>query len=109
MNHALILNAVRSAARGQSVLDPNVAGSVLQELVHGKNVQNDLTKRETQVLRQIAHGMTNREIAEHFTIGEETVKTHVGNILAKLHLAHRTQVALYAVKRGYVSLDELEL
>jgi NarL family two-component system response regulator LiaR len=105
-----LLAAVRGAARGQSVLEPGVAGRVLQELLHTSGLaENTLTERETEVLRQLAHGRTNREIAELLTISEETVKTHVGNILSKLHLAHRTQAALYALKQGLVTLDELEL
>jgi len=59
------------------------------------------------VLRQLAHGRTNREIAEALFISEETVKTHIGNILSKLHLAHRMQAVVYALKQGLVSLDEL--
>lgn len=105
----ILLAAVRGAAHGQSVLDPTVAGSVLQELLQGSRLVNDLTERETEVLRQLAHGHTNREIAELLTVSEETIKTHIGNILAKLHLAHRTQAALYALKHGLVTLDELEL
>lgn len=105
----VLLAAVRGAARGQSVLDPTVAGSVLQELIQGSRLVNDLTERETDVLRQLAHGHTNREIATLLTVTEETIKTHIGNILAKLHLAHRTQAALYALKHGLVTLDELEL
>ena len=99
-----LLAAVRGAAHGQSVLDPTVAGSVLQELVRSSRLGAELTERETAVLRQLAHGRTNREIAEMLTISAETVKTHVGNILAKLHLAHRTQAALYALKQGLVHL-----
>jgi NarL family two-component system response regulator LiaR len=72
-------------------------------------VRPGLTEREGEVLRQLAHGRTNREIADLLVVTEETVKTHVGNILAKLHLAHRTQAALYALKHGLVTLDELEL
>ena len=68
-----------------------------------------MTERETDVLRRLAHGRTNRAIAEALVISEETVKSHVGNILAKLHLAHRTQAALYALKQGLVGLDELEV
>lgn len=105
----VLLMAVRGAARGQSVLDPVVAGSVLQELVRVNQLGHALTERETAVLRQLALGRTNREIASALTISEETVKTHVGNILSKLHLAHRTQAALYAIKQGLVTLDELEI
>lgn len=105
----LLLTAVRGAARGRSVLDPKVAGAVLQELVEQNALLNDLTERETAVLRQLAHGRTNREIAAQLVIGEETVKSHVGNILAKLHLAHRTQAALYALQQGVVALEEIKL
>jgi len=105
----ILLAAVRAAARGQSMLDPAVAGTVLQELVSSTETQRDLTERELEVLRLLAHGHTNREIAEELVLGEETVKTHVGNILAKLHLAHRTQAVVHAFKQGLISLDEIAL
>lgn len=105
----LLLSAVRGAALGRSVLDPKIAGAVLQELLEQSTIEPGLTERETEVLRQLAHGRTNRAIAEALVISEETVKTHVGNILAKLHLAHRTQAALYALKQGLVGLDEVEV
>jgi NarL family two-component system response regulator LiaR len=105
----ILLAAVRAAARGQSMLDPAIAGSVLQELVSSVKIRDDLTDREMEVLRLLAHGRTNREIAEELVVGAETVKTHVGNILAKLHLAHRTQAVIHALKRGLISLDEIEL
>lgn len=105
----LLLSAVRSAALGRSVLDPKIAGAVLQELLEQSSVEPGLTERELEVLRQLAHGRTNREIAMQLIISEETVKSHVGNILAKLQLAHRTQAALYALKQGVVGLDELEI
>ncbi|MGH9837643.1 MAG: response regulator [Blastocatellia bacterium] len=105
----LLLATVRAAARGQSMIDPAVASTVLQDLARGNVPGNELTERETGVLRQLAHGRTNREIAEALFISEETVKTHIGNILGKLHLAHRTQAAIYALKQGLVSLDELKL
>ena len=105
----ILLAAVRAAARGQSMLDPAVAGTVLQDLVGSAEVRHDLTERELEVLRLLAHGRTNRQIAEELVLGEETVKTHVGNILAKLHLAHRTQAVVHAFKQGLISLDEIEL
>lgn len=108
-NPALLLEALRAAARGQSMLDPSVAGAVLQDLAAGSKLLNDLTERELEVLRLLAHGLTNREIAAQLVVGEETVKTHVGNLLAKLHLAHRTQAMLYALKKGLLSLDEIDL
>jgi NarL family two-component system response regulator LiaR len=103
----LLLAAVRAAARGQSMIDPAVASTVLQEMARGGLTGGELTEREIEVLRQLAHGSTNREIAEALFISEETVKTHIGNILSKLHLAHRTQAVIYAIKQGLVSLDEL--
>jgi two-component system, NarL family, response regulator LiaR len=106
---ALLLEALRAAARGQSMLDPSVAGAVLQDLAAGSRLPNDLTERELEVLHLLARGLTNREIAAQLVVGEETVKTHVGNLLAKLHLAHRTQAMLYALKKGLLSLDEIEL
>ena len=105
----VLLAAVRAAARGQSMLDPAIAGSVLQDLVSSVKVRDDLTEREMEVLRLLAHGRTNREIAEELVVGAETVKTHVGNILAKLHLAHRTQAVIHALKQGLITLDEIEL
>jgi two-component system, NarL family, response regulator LiaR len=105
----ILLAAVRAAARGQSLLDPSVAGAVLQELGRGENPGVALSEREQEVLRQLALGHTNREIAETMMVSPETVKTHVGNILAKLHLAHRTQAVIYALKRGIISLDDIDL
>jgi NarL family two-component system response regulator LiaR len=103
----VLLAAVRAAARGQSMIDPAVASTVLREMARSGLPGGELTEREIEVLRQLAHGRTNREIAEALFISEETVKTHIGNILSKLHLAHRTQALIYALKEGLVSLDEL--
>ncbi len=102
----LWLTAVRAAARGQSLLDPAIAGSVLQELAGGID---NLTEREMGVLKLLAHGRTNREIAAELVVSEETVKTHVGNILSKLHMAQRTQAVIAALKKGLISLDEIDL
>lgn len=103
-----LLTAVRSAARGQSMLDPAVASAVLQELVQSTSI-NELTEREMDVLYQLAHGRTNREISTNLMIGEETVKTHIANILSKMQMTHRTQAVVYALKQGLISLDELDL
>jgi NarL family two-component system response regulator LiaR len=105
----LLLEAVRAAARGQSVIDSAVAGTVLQDLVGRRIPGQGLTERELDVLRRLVQGGTNRQIADALCISEETVKTHLGNILSKLHLSHRTQAALYALKRGLVSLDDVDL
>jgi NarL family two-component system response regulator LiaR len=104
----ILLSSIRAAARGQSLLDPAVASVVMQELVRVGKPGTDLTEREQEVLRQLAFGRTNHEIAEALTVSDETVKTHVGNILTKLQLAHRTQAVIYALKKGLISLDEIE-
>jgi two-component system, NarL family, response regulator LiaR len=104
----ILLSSIRAAARGQSLLDPSVASVVMQELVRVGKPGTDLTEREQEVLRQLAFGRTNHEIAEALTVSDETVKTHVGNILTKLQLAHRTQAVIYALKKGLISLDEIE-
>lgn len=101
-----LLATVRAAARGQSMLDPAIANVVLQDLARHPD---ELTEREKEVLRLLAHGRTNHEIAETLVVSDETVKTHVGNILSKLHLAHRAQAMAYALKHGLVSLDEIKL
>lgn len=105
----VLLAAVRAAAHGQSVLDPAIAEAVLEDLVSDSPAKEDFTQRELDVLRSLAHGRTNREIAEELVVGEETIKTHVGNILAKLHLAHRTQAVVFALKEGLISLDDIEI
>ena len=102
-----LLTALRSAVQGQAVLDPAIADAVLQELTGQKKTGTALSEREQEVLRLIAMGLTNREIAEKLVVGEETIKTHVGNILTKLHLNHRMQAVIYALKSGLVSLDEI--
>ncbi|GCE10188.1 response regulator [Tengunoibacter tsumagoiensis] len=104
-----MLASIRAAARGQSLLDPVVAGAVMQELLNNGKHTAELTEREQEVLRQLALGRTNHEIAQALIVSDETVKTHVGNILTKLQLAHRTQAVIYALKKGLISLDEIDL
>ncbi|HTI13720.1 MAG TPA: response regulator transcription factor [Dictyobacter sp.] len=105
----LLLSSLRAAAKGQSLLDPAIANVVMLELMKGNKHTATLTAREQNVLKQLALGRTNREIAEALVVTEETIKTHVGNILTKLQLAHRTQAAIYALKKGLISLDEIDL
>ena len=105
----LLLEAIRSAIVGKSVIDPAVASAVLRDMTQHKMPGIDLTEREQEILLELAHGLTNKEIAAKLVIGTETVKTHVGNILSKLHLKHRHQALVYALKNGLLSLDELEI
>jgi NarL family two-component system response regulator LiaR len=105
-----LMQAIRQVHRGEPSLDPTIARKVLYELSHPPKqplTPDPLTERELEVLRLIAQGKSNREIAEQLVIAEMTVRTHVSNILGKLHLASRTQAALYALREGLASLDEL--
>ena len=99
--------AIRRVSAGESLLHPSVAANLVRELQR-REPRNaaaaDLTERERQVLAEIARGHSNKEIALALGIAEKTVKTHVGNILQKLHLADRTQAALYAVREHIVEL-----
>jgi NarL family two-component system response regulator LiaR len=101
-----LADAVRKAARGEAVLHPRVAARVVQEL-HGAaqgavNPFTELSERELEVLRLVADGLSNEEIAQRLVISEKTVKSHVSNILGKLHVADRTQAAVYAWREGVV-------
>lgn len=99
-----LLTAIRSVARGEAQLAPSVAARLMRELSRpsGDSAADVLTSREIDVLRLIASGRSNKEIAGDLVLSEKTVKTHVSNILAKLHLADRTQAALYAVRQRIV-------
>ena len=77
----------------------------MQEVSGERSAPAGLTERELEVLRLIARGMSNKQIARELVLSEKTVKTHVSNILAKLHVADRTQAALYAVREGLADLD----
>ena len=101
-----LADAIRKAARGEAVLHPRVAARVVQEL-HGArrdafNPFTELSERELEVLRLIADGASNETIAATLIISEKTVKSHVSNILSKLHVADRTQAAVYAWREGVV-------
>ena len=101
-----LANVIRKAAHGEAVLHPMVAERVIQEVNGAKralyNPYTELTNREMEILQQIAKGFSNSEIAELLFISENTVKGHVSNILSKLHLADRTQAAVYAWEKGLV-------
>jgi two-component system, NarL family, response regulator LiaR len=100
----ILLAAVRAVARGRPYIDPGVSRQIVQAGTAGE----DLTPREVDVLRHLALGRSNREIAGALGIGEETVKTHVGHVLAKLQVENRAQAIVQAIKRGLVTLEELE-
>ncbi|MBL8049666.1 MAG: response regulator transcription factor [Anaerolineales bacterium] len=102
-----LVDVLHRAVQGEVTLHPRVASRVLQN-IRGENSEDqplftELTERETDVLKLIASGMTNSQIAEKLVISENTVKGHVSNILSKLHLADRTQAAVYAWEQGIVS------
>lgn len=107
-----LIQAIRQVYHGESSLHPTIARKVLRELAQPAEradrplATDPLTERELEVLRQVAQGLSNREIAEQLVINEATVRTHVSNILSKLHLASRTQAALYALREGLASLED---
>jgi NarL family two-component system response regulator LiaR len=103
-----LIEAIRQVQQGESWLHPAVARKVLNELMHTTepSASEKLTERETDVLKLLAHGLSNRDIAERLVISEATVRTHVSSLLAKLHLASRTQAALYALREGLASLEQ---
>ena len=100
--------AIRTVYRGEALLHPMVAAKLMQEFAQTgerrRASPDALTEREMDVLREIARGRSNKEIARELGVAEKTVKTHVSNILQKLHLADRTQAALYAVRERLVDL-----
>jgi NarL family two-component system response regulator LiaR len=101
--------AVRKAAQGEAVINPRVASRLVQEVRGNRDMTpnpfTELTDRETEILRLIADGQSNADIAEQLVISEKTVKGHVSNILGKLHLADRTKAAVYAWREGIVRRD----
>jgi len=102
-----LCRAIKAAAAGQVQMSPPVAARLLQEVPAPQQAE-PLTERETEVLRELALGKSNKEIAATLVIAEKTARTHVSNILAKLGVASRTQAALHALRSGLVSLDPAE-
>ncbi len=103
-----LAEAIQSAIRGEVTLHPLVATRVLRNLrgeSNGEAFYAELTERELEVLKFIANGLSNSQIADQLVISTNTVKGHVSNILSKLHLADRTQVAVYAWQKGIVHRD----
>jgi NarL family two-component system response regulator LiaR len=104
-----LFQAIRDVYKGESSLHPMIARKLIRELNRPTPLppaDEPLTEREVEVLVFVAHGLSNQDIASRLVISERTVRTHVSNILSKLHLANRTQAALYALKEGLTSLVE---
>jgi NarL family two-component system response regulator LiaR len=99
-----LLAAIRAVAKGKTFIDPLLARRVAEcETTH-----EELTDRERDVLRHVALGLSNKDIARALSVGEETIKTHVGHLLSKLGVENRAQAIVQALKRGLVSLDEID-
>jgi NarL family two-component system response regulator LiaR len=104
-----LVGAIRQVHQGESSLHPAIARKLLQELSGPSErppTPDPLTEREVEVLQLVARGRSNQEIAGDLVISEATARTHVSNILRKLHLASRTQAALYALREGLASLED---
>jgi NarL family two-component system response regulator LiaR len=104
-----LVDIIRRAAQGESVLHPRIATRVLQEVRAAKRsvppAFADLTERELDVLRLLAEGNSNAQIAEKLVLSEKTVKGHISNIFSKLHMADRTQAAVYAWRQGLITRE----
>ncbi len=100
----MLLAAVRAVAAGKTFIDPSVARQVMDAGAPA----DELTARESEVLRRLAQGRSNKEIGDALCISEETVKSHVAKVLAKLQVENRAQAIVQALKRGLVTLEELQ-
>jgi NarL family two-component system response regulator LiaR len=104
-----LLAAIRQVCRGEPSIDSAIANKLMRELQRSSDLpltEQPLTLREVDVLKLVAQGLTNQDIAEKLVISERTVRTHVSHILDKLHLANRTQAALYALREGLADLNK---
>jgi NarL family two-component system response regulator LiaR len=107
-----LVQAIQRVHRGESWFDPAIAGRFLQTMGHPPSKGTgavSLTEREVEVLRLVASGRSNQQISRQLGISNATVRSHVSNILAKLNLTNRTQAALYALRQGLASLDEIQI
>jgi NarL family two-component system response regulator LiaR len=102
-----LIKAIKAAAAGQVQLSPRAAQRLLREVRAPETAAEVLSPRETEVLRLLAGGQSNKEMARELAIGEKTIKTHVSRILAKLGVQSRTQAALYASRVGLIPVQEL--
>jgi NarL family two-component system response regulator LiaR len=107
-----LVRSIKQVSRGESSLHPSVARRLLRELSQSPSARgsatDSLTEREIEVLQLVARGWSNREISDHLSISDATVRTHVSSILSKLNLCSRTQAALYALREGLASLHEVD-
>ena len=104
-----LVEAIHQVHKGQPSLHPTIARKLLDELSRPQTrppIPDPLTDREVEVLKLVARGKSNRQIADDMVISEATVRTHVSNVLGKLHLASRTEAALYALREGLATLDD---
>ena len=105
-----LVEAIRAAYQGEARLHPEITRRLMEQVshqttpAHEKQV-DEITDRERDVVRLVAQGRSNHEIAQELVISEKTVKTHISNILSKLHLQDRTQLAIYAIKNGLVDAE----
>lgn len=103
-----LLQAIYDVYKGEASLHPTIAFKLIRELNRSSDLpptEDPLTERELITLRLVAQGLTNQEIADRLVISERTVANHIGSILSKLHVANRTQAALYALREGIARLD----
>ncbi|MCX6082310.1 MAG: response regulator transcription factor [Chloroflexi bacterium] len=102
-----LIQAIRDVHAGKLFLFPGMTDRIIQKLIQPEQsaiANDDLTEREVEVLRLVAQGLSNQDIADRLKIGEGTARFHVNNILTKLGLSNRTQAALYALRKGLASL-----
>ncbi len=102
-----LVEAIRAVHRGEARLAPNIARKLMEQVAHQAEPKHDLpaeelTERELEVIRLVAKGLSNQVIAQQLFISDKTVKTHISNILSKLDLEDRTQMAIFAIKNGLV-------
>jgi NarL family two-component system response regulator LiaR len=103
-----LVEAIRAAHRGEARLHPDITRKLMEKVAKPDRLESqvdELTGRELEVTRLVAQGRSNHEIAQELVISEKTVKSHVSNILGKLHLDDRTQLAIYAIKNGMVDQE----
>jgi len=108
-----LVEAIRAAYQGEARLHPEITRRLMEQVSHQtqptrETQVDDITDRERDVVRLVAQGRNNHEIALDLVISEKTVKTHISNILSKLHLQDRTQLAIYAIKKGLVDEEQVD-